>query len=163
MANVFGGNEIVEMGIQIEKNGKDFYDTLSAKSKDEKAKDIFCYLAEQEKKHIDIFEKILQAVHKYEPPESYPGEYFAYMKALASEYVFTKKNKGKEIAKSTKSDREAVELGIKFEKDSILFYEGMQKVVPDNQRKIVDALIAQEKEHLCDLYNIKETRAWVKM
>ena len=81
MANVFAGNEIVEMGIQIEKNGKDFYDTVLAQTKDEKAKNIFKYLAGEEEKHIITFQKILDSVHKYEPPESYPGEYFAYMKA----------------------------------------------------------------------------------
>ncbi len=157
MANVFGGSEIVEMGIQIEKNGKDFYETLPGQSKSEEAKGIFKYLAQEEKKHIVTFQKILDSVHKYEPPESYPGEYFAYMNALASEYVFTKENKGGEIAKDTKSDKEAVELGLKFEKDSIIFYEGMKKVVPGNQHEIVDALIAQEKNHFCKLSELKNS------
>lgn len=156
-ANIFAGSEIVEMGIQIEKNGKDFYETLVGQSKDEKAKDIFSFLAEEEKKHIETFQRILESVHRYEPPESYPGEYFAYMKALASEHVFTQKDKGEEMAKTTKTDVEAVDLGIKFEKESILFYEGMKKVVPESQIKVVDALIAQENNHLLKLYNIKET------
>ena len=157
MANVFAGSEIVEMGIQIENNGKDFYETLTGQSKDGKAKEIFKYLGEEEKKHIATFQKILDAVHKYEPPESYPGEYFAYMKALASEYVFTQKDKGKEIAGKAKSDKEAVRLGIKFEKDSIIFYEGMKKVVPDRQHDVVDTLIAQEKNHFHKLSELKDS------
>ncbi len=156
MANVFAGSEIVEMGVQIEKNGKDFYDTVLAQTKDEKAKNIFKYLAEEEEKHIVTFRKILDSVHKYEPPESYPGEYFAYMRALASEYVFTQKDKGREIAKSAKSDKAAVSLGVKFEKDSIIFYEGMKKVIPEGQGKVVDALIGQEKNHLLKLFQLKE-------
>ncbi len=156
MANVFAGSEIIEMGIQIEKNGKDFYDTVIAQTKDEKAKNIFKYLAGEEEKHIVTFQKILDSVHKYEPPESYPGEYFAYMKALASEYIFTQKDKGREIAKSAKSDKEVVRLGMKFEKDSIIFYEGMKKVVPEGQGNVVDALIAQEKSHLLKLFQLKE-------
>ena len=155
MANVFAGSEIVEMGVQIEKNGKDFYETLLGQSKNEKAKGIFKYLAQEEEKHIATFQDILDKVHKYEPPESYPGEYFAYMKALADEYVFTKENKGKEIAGNTKSDKEAVDLGIKFETDSILFYKGMKKVVPGEQHKVIDALIAQEKNHFYKLSELK--------
>jgi len=155
MANVFGGSEIVEMGIQIEKNGKDFYDTLINQSKNKKAKEIFNYLAKEEEKHIAVFQKILDSVQKYEPPESYPGEYFAYMNALAGDYVFTRKDKGNEIAKKTKNDKEAIELGIKFEKDSILFYEGMKKVVPERQQNIIDELIAQEKSHLLKLSELK--------
>ena len=50
MGNIFAGSEIVEMGIQIEKNGRDFYCALTEKSKDKKAKEIFAYLAEQEEK-----------------------------------------------------------------------------------------------------------------
>lgn len=155
MANVFAGSEIVEMGIQIEKNGKDFYDTLVEQSKNEKAKSIFKHLAGEEEKHIAAFQKMLDAIHKYEPPESYPGEYFTYMNALASEHVFTKENKGKEIAKNTKNDKEAIELGIKFEKDSIIFYEGMKKVVPEHQTRVIDGLIAQEKDHLLKLFELK--------
>jgi len=148
MANIFGGSEIVELGIQIEKNGKDFYDTLTNRSKNSRVKDIFKFLAGEEEKHIATFEKILNSVQKYEPPEAYPGEYFSYMKALAGDYIFTQKNKGKEIAQKTKTDKEATETGIGFEKDSILFYTKMKTVVPEYDRKTVDALIAQEQDHL---------------
>ena len=157
MSNVFAGSEIVEIGIEIEKNGRDFYEELAAKTKDRKAKDMFVYLAEQERLHIDTFKVILDAVHKYEPPESYPGEYFAYMKALADEHIFTKRGKGREIAKGATNDRKAVELGITFEKESILFYQGMKKVVPEGQVGPVDELIAQENSHLFKLYSVKES------
>jgi len=39
MGNIFAGSEIVEMGIQIEENGRDFYCALTEKSKDKKAKE----------------------------------------------------------------------------------------------------------------------------
>jgi len=156
MVNIFAGSEIVELGIQIEKNGRDFYNALVKQSKNQKAKETFRYLAGEEEKHIATFQKILDSVHKYEPPESYPGEYFAYMNALASGYIFTQKHKGDEIAKRTKSDKEAIDLGIGFEKDSILFYEGMKKVVPPYDHKIVDELVAQEQGHLTQLSGLKK-------
>lgn len=156
MGNIFAGSEIVEIGIQIEKNGRDFYNILTEQSKNVKAKDLFKYLAGEEEKHIKVFREILEGVEKYEPPESYPGEYFAYMNALASEYVFTEKDKGKEIAQKIRTDREAVDLGIGFEKDSIVFYEGMKKVVPEYDQKVVDELIAQEQSHLRQLSELKK-------
>ncbi len=157
MGNVFSGSEIVELGIQIEKNGRDFYDTLIKMSKNKQAKDIFKYLAGEEERHIAAFKKILDSVGKYEPPEAYPGEYFAYMNALASDYVFTQDNKGTEIAKETKNDSEAVDLGIGFEKDSIVFYEGTKKAVPEYDQKILDGLIAQEQDHLKKLSELKKS------
>ncbi len=163
MGNIFAGSEIVELGIQIEKNGRDFYNTLAGQSKksltcsgrQEKAKDIFKYLAGEEEKHIATFKKILDSVGKYEPPEIYASEYIAYMNTLASEYVFTQKDKGSQIAQKIKTDLEAVEMGIGFEKDSIIFYEGMKKVVPEYGQRIVEELIAQEQSHLRQLVDLK--------
>jgi len=155
--NIFAGSEIVELGIQIEKNGRDFYNALVEQSKNQKAKEKFKYLAGEEEKHIAVFQKLLDSVHKYEPPETYPGEYFAYMNALARDYVFTQKDKGREIAKNIKGDKEALKLGIGFEKDSILFYEGMKKVIPEYDHKIVDELITQEQDHLRQLSELKES------
>ncbi len=155
MANVFSGSEIVELGVQIEKNGRDFYNALIKKSKHKEAKPIFEYLSGEEEKHIATFEKILDSVHKYEPQESYPGEYFAYMNALASDYVFTQKDKGKEIAVGIKNDKDAINMGIQFEKDSIVFYGGIKRVVPEYDHKIVDELIEQEQKHLKQLIELK--------
>jgi len=155
MTVIFTGSEIVGLGIQIERNGKDFYETLAAQSKNGAAIKLFKYLAGEEEKHIAAFEKILSTTEKYEPAESYQGEYSSYMKALAGECVFTKKDTGKETAKKTKTDKEAVEIGIIFEKDSIIFYEGIKKVVPEYDHKIINALISQEQAHLTQLIDLK--------
>ena len=156
MGNIFSGSEIVEIGVQIEKNGKAFYDEATAKSKHAKAKEIFQYLAEEEAKHISVFHTILDSVQKYEPKEAYPSEYFSYMNSLASEHIVTQENKGKEIASSAKTDLEVLELGIKFEEDSIVFYEGMKKVVPEHDQGIVNDIINQEQTHLSKLLELKK-------
>lgn len=156
MGSIFAGSEVVELGIRIEENGRDFYNTLVEQSRNQKIKEIFQYLAGEEEKHITVFQKMLETVDKYEVQESYPGEYLAYMSTLASEYVFTQKNKGNEIAKDITSDREAVELGIGFEKDSILFFEGMKKVVPEYDHKVIEGLILEEQSHLRRLSDLKK-------
>jgi len=156
VGNIFSGSEIVEMGIQIEKNGRDFYNVVSEKSKNPKAKEIFKYLEGEEEKHIAAFQKVLDSVQKYEPPEAYPGEYFAYMNALASSHVFIQKDKGKELAKTVTSDEEAIERGIRAEIDSIVFYEGMKKVVPEDGHRVIDELIKQEQDHLRQLSELKK-------
>lgn len=157
MGNIFAGSEIVEIGIEIEKNGRDFYNTLVRQSKDIKAKENFEFLAKEEEKHIKVFQGILDSLEKYQPAESYPGEYFAYMNALAGEYVFTQKDKGKQLAEKTSGDKEAIDLGIGFEKDSIIFYEGMKKCVPEFDLKVLDSLINQEQQHLRMLAELKNS------
>jgi len=155
MGNIFSAAEVAEIGVEIEKNGRDFYNSVEKLSKTQNAKEIFKYLAGEEEKHIKTFEAIVSKVKKYEPSEAYPGEYFAYLKALSQEYVFTEKGKGLDIAKAVKSDKEAIELGIRFEKDSMLFYHEMKKVVMEGEHKTIDDLIEQEQEHLRKLSELK--------
>lgn len=157
MGNILVGSELVKIGIQIEKNGRDFYNALAVRSKNKKIKEMFDFLAGEEEKHIVAFEKILDGIKGYEPAESYPGEYTAYMNILASEYVFTQKDTGGQLAGKVKDETEAVDLGIGFEKDSIVFYLGMRKALPEYDYKVIDELIAQEEEHLRMLLDVKKT------
>ncbi len=156
MEKVFAPVEIVEIGIQIEINGKDFYDGVAKKSKDKKAREIFKYLSGEEEKHIGVFADILATVKQYRPKEAYPQEYFAYMNSLASEHVFTQKNKGKETARKVKNEIEALDLGIGFEKESIVFYEEMKRIMPEKDINLLEGLIREERKHLADLTNIKD-------
>ncbi|MDP8229691.1 MAG: ferritin family protein [Candidatus Gorgyraea atricola] len=155
MANLFSGPEVVEIGIQIEKNGKAFYDGVVKISKSQKAKEIFEFLGGEEDKHIKRFENLLAQVKKYEPSEAYPGEYFAYLRALSEGYVFTKANKGAEIAKGIKSEKDAVDAGIGFEKDSILFYHEMKKFALEGEQKIIEKLLEEEQSHLRKLIELR--------
>lgn len=157
MANIFAGSEIVEIGIEIEKNGKDFYDVLAKQSKNKKAAELFKFLAGEEERHIAVFKKILDSVERYIPQESYTGEYSAYMKALGGEYVFTKKDKGSAIAKKINNDKEAVDMGIGFEKDSILFYIEMNQSVQEDGHEAIERLIREERSHLEKLTALKKT------
>jgi len=156
MSNVFKGSEIVAIGIQIEKNGKDFYNALVGRSKEQKSKELFKFLAGEEEKHIAVFEKILSGLEEDDSVDSYPGEYASYMKNLASEHIFTQRDKGIQVAEGTNNDKEAIELGIKFEKDSITFYEGMKKVVKEHDHKIIEKIIEQEQAHLRQLSELNK-------
>jgi len=155
MGNIFAGSEILEIAIQIEKNGRDFYQTMGAQAKSVKAGDIFKFLAGEEEKHIKTFQKILDSIEKYEPQGLDSDDYYAYMNALAGENVFTKKDQGRELAGKIKNDKEAIGLGIQAEKDSIVFYEGIKKAVPDYDRRAIDEVIAQEQGHLRKLLDLK--------
>ncbi|MFA6079419.1 MAG: ferritin family protein [Candidatus Omnitrophota bacterium] len=156
MGNIFSGSEIAELGIQIENNGRDFYGALAANSKELKTREIFAFLSGEEEKHIETFKKISASARSYKPKQAYPDEYFKYMSALAGDYVFTQKGKGKELAGKISGEGEALDLAIRFEKDSIVFYEGMKNVVPERDQGMVEELIRQERSHLVSLSRLKE-------
>jgi len=155
MGNIFSASEVLELGIQIEKNGRDFYAALAAKVYNPAAIEKFKFLSAEEERHIKVFEKIMEKTQQYQPQGLDADEYMAYMNTLASEHVFTQKDKGAEFAKKVKNEKEAIDLGIGFEKDSIVFYTGMKRVVPEYDAKIIDELIEQEELHLKLLTDLK--------
>ncbi|MBU1127605.1 MAG: ferritin family protein [Candidatus Omnitrophica bacterium] len=155
MGDSFSGSEIVEIGIQIEINGRDFYKKMAEKTKNQSVRDIFQALSEEEEEHITTFQKILNSVHEYEPRGAYPDEYFAYMNALAGGHVFTKEHTASSIAENTAKDIDAVDIGIIFEEESITFYEEMKMIVPANDQELLVQLIEQEKKHLQKLIAFK--------
>lgn len=156
MKEVFSGSEIIELGIEIEKNGRDFYNILSRQSEFKKSGKVFKFLAGQEGKHITVFRKILNSFQKDPQQSLYPQEYLEYMNSLACEQVFTQKKTGETIAKKIFGLDEAIDAGIGFEKDSIVFYKGIQKIVPLKERGAVRALIVQERRHLEKLMHLKK-------
>lgn len=155
MEHSFSGCEIVELGIQIEKNAIAFFGKLAETAKNEKAKEVFRSLSEGDEGHLEDFKKIFGAYCSYEEGV-YPEEYFGYMQSLASSYVFTKKDVGEELASKISDDKEAIELGVTYVKEAVLFYEGMEKVVPAKDKDIVEELIKGEKEHLSTLCALKQ-------
>jgi rubrerythrin len=156
MGNILTGSEIVELGIRIEENGRDFYNRLAGQSKITKVKEVFKFLAGEEEKHIKVFQGILDKTRQFEPQGLDADEYYAYMKALAGEHIFTQKDQGSQAAKITRSDKEAIEKAVRFEEDSIVFYEGIKKIVPEYDVKIIQALIIQEEGHLKQLLETKK-------
>ena len=157
MTHKYSTSEVVELGVQIEKNGFAYYSTLAQRTQNKDVRDIYNFLAGEEKKHIATFNGILETIQDYEPPELYTDDYFAYLHNLAGEYVFTQADKGEEIAKTIKDDLKAIDMALKFEDESVTFYEAMKKLVPSLDRSIIEELIQQEKKHIEKLNVLKST------
>ena len=155
MCAKFAGSDAVEMAVQIEINGRDFYSVLEQNASDGKAGEIFALLKDEEEAHITAFKELLSIVQKYEPEVEYNEEYYAHMNALAGNHVFTQKGKGKEIAGTIKDDKQALDTALKFEQDSIVFYESMKRIVAEKDHYILNTLIGQEKNHVERLEAIK--------
>ena len=156
MSIFFSASEIFQFAIKIEENGEEFYRLIAEKTEAAEVKNIFAYLAGEEAKHKTIFQDMLGRVEKYEPPESYPDEYFAYLKAYASELVFTKEKKGQVMAGQMKTVPEAIEFGIRIEIDSILYYLEVKNLVPENQKTIIDKIVEEERRHYLKLLAVKK-------
>ncbi|GAI37696.1 unnamed protein product, partial [marine sediment metagenome] len=89
-------------------------------------------------------------------PETYAGEYAAYLQSLVDSAVFTDGFVTSEMATKANSDIEALELAISAEKDSILFYYGMKEIMPQRAQPTVNKILTEEKSHLRQLSELKK-------
>ena len=156
MAANFSPQEILKIAIKVEENGKKLFGILEEKAKDEKIKSVWRYLKEQEDVHRKVFQEMLDNVGDYIVYEFSPGEYEAYVKAIAASYIFTTRLVERKIKDGFSSDQEAVDFGIHIEKESILTYTALREYVQTAKQAVLDKVIKEEKNHLVKLTALKE-------
>jgi len=155
MADNFNPAEILRIAVNVEKNGKELYAMLQAKATNEKAKKVWKYLKVAESKHIEIFQNILDKINDYIAVDYSPGQYEAYLRAIASEYIVNQEVLGNLTAEDFKNDLDAIDFGIKLEKESILVYSELRNYILTEMQGVIDKLIVEEKQHLADLVELK--------
>ncbi|TEU18119.1 MAG: rubrerythrin [Dehalococcoidia bacterium] len=155
MAVFFSGSELLEIATGIERNGMAFYQALADKTGRRDVKDIYNYLAGEEKKHMDIFQGMSDALGQAKPTETYTDEYMLYLKSLVDSTVFSSVTEAQQKAGKVFNESEALDIGIQAEKDSILFYSELQSLVRERDRKVVLNTLEEEKKHLRQLSELK--------
>lgn len=159
MSISFSGSELINTAIGIERRGVAFYDMMADSTKNAVARDVFRYLADMERQHIQIFQGMLGEADKYQFSPGSAGEYTAYLQALVDSAVFTDELVASEMATQAESDIAALELAIGAEKDSILFYYQMRDIMPQRAQPTVNRVISEEKSHLRQLSELKKKLA----
>lgn len=155
MANIFSPQEMLRIAIRVEANGVQLYATLESRAHSPGAKAVWAYLKEQDELHRMIFQDMLDQVGDFVPSDTYPGEYDAYINALAAEYVFMPDLISRRIAGGFATDQEAVDFGILIEKESIGTYTALKKYLLAVKQPVLDKIIEEEKGHLVKLVELK--------
>ena len=152
--NIFAPDEVLKLAIDIENNGKEFYESMAGKVKEENLKKLLDSLAQEEEKHRKIFEEMLENLGETEIVETYPGEYQAYMKALSDECVFTQKILKEKIERGFENPGQLLDFALRIEKDSIILYIEMKQHVLRNQSAL-DKVVEEERKHFIMISELK--------
>ncbi|MFH1996570.1 MAG: ferritin family protein [Candidatus Omnitrophota bacterium] len=151
---LFNAPEVVDIGIEKEKKRRDFYGRVARSFDNKELKDLFTKLRNWEEEHILRFIEIRDSLIGSEATDSYAGELEDYAKALVDDQLY--QNVASEnFEKNVTSPASAVQYGIGFEKDAILFFNELIPHVPEQNRKIVQQLIEEEKSHIVYLSQLK--------
>jgi rubrerythrin len=143
----YSGLEIIEVAIRIEENGHAFYCAAAEKIGDmNDNKALFLDLAEKELIHIAIFQKLANQFEAEEFDFKSEDEK-DYINHLADNHIFGKKDAGVELAMKLKTPKEALEVALRFENESVTFYSELYKRTHSGAKGLIQQIIDEEKEH----------------
>lgn len=143
-------NDLISIAVQIEANGYVFYDNLAKGQQNEKLKEFFTRLADQERVHQQIFKSLTEQIeHSISISSWIEDEVSGYLKSFAEVSIFPAMEKSKRDL----TLKQALDIAINVEKDSIIFYSELLKYISD-EKKTIEAIINEEKKHLIDLLTV---------
>lgn len=149
MAGIFKATDILLAAQEVETRGEVFYNRLVETSTDEKLKETFRFLADEEVKHREIFRKLYERLGQVElPPWAEEDEYASYLTFLIDSHTLFRLGDVDKIKEYTGSRKEAIETAMGFEKDTILFFTEMRDFVPEGEKKYIQDCIEEERAHL---------------
>ncbi len=152
MSYKFNAGEIYKVAVQIEENGKHFYDNSQKSIDNPEVKKLFAELAGQEIEHKKRFESLQAQL----PAESSTAtvwdpdnELDLYIKTMADQHIFVSSAGLNERLAGIKSTADALRIAIDFEKDSVLFFLSLEEAVAGKKdQELIKTLVKEEQEHL---------------
>ncbi len=151
----FNANEIFQIAIDIEENGKRFYEKAIDLVDNPDVKALLASLAQEEVEHLKRFAELKAQLPKAAAEDTIwdpEHEMNQYLQMMADMNVFRSNLDLVEVLSSVKNLEDVLRLGIQFEKDSIVFYITIQDATEEKKgREFIGQLVNEEKKHLMRL------------
>jgi len=138
----FNGKKLIEAIILTEEKIGDLYRNLANEVEDEKAKNLFIKLAQDEDRHKKIYSALLNKLPEVEVTELSDFDR-QYIEALIDVNVVTNKEMEKRYSKF-----DALLLAEKIERDGIMLVEQLIFLYPSLAKEEIGIILKEEKSHL---------------
>jgi rubrerythrin len=152
----FSRKELIDIAIQIEDSGYHFYSSCRSKFDDRGFKELFGFLAEEEIRHKELFEKMLGGMGDIRGV--FTEDYYSYLKAIGDSRVFKNTADVERLVKEITTINDALKIALTSEKDSILFYTELLSMYESdaNAKSLLNRLINEERKHVVTILEISE-------
>jgi len=151
MGYSFNAGEVFKIAIQIEENGKHFYEESQKIVSNPGIQKLFAELAEQEIEHKKKFES-LRAQLPLESTASAvwdpDNELDRYIKTMADDHIFVSSVSLKDQLAQVKDAKSALKMAIEFEKDSVIFFLSLEDLTEKKDQELIKSLVKEEQGHL---------------
>jgi rubrerythrin len=151
MSYSFNAGEVFKIAIQIEENGKRFYEESQKVIDNTTIQKLFAELAEQEIEHKRKFESLkaqLPATSTGSTVWDPDNELDQYIKMMADDHVFMTSISLRDQLAQIKDAKSALKMAIEFEKDSVLFFLTLEDFTDKKDQELIKSLVKEEQGHL---------------
>ena len=150
--------DVFKVAINIEENGKKFYEYAATMAANKDIKGVMLALAKEEEIHKKTFEKMSAQLKGKYSMSDFSEKYMENLMVYIEEKIVFKKEKFNAAAAEKKMDNiiHAVEFAMDREQDSITLYEGIKNIVKKEQADIVEQIIKEEQNHFLKLSMAKK-------
>lgn len=143
---MFSFSEVIDMAVQIEKNGEQTYLAALDHIHDAGLKQLLEWIAEEERRHAKWFADLKGTFDILDENETIQEM----NETLVRDYLGDQAFSLKEVDFSIVTDpNELIQIFIEFEKDTILFYDILISFVPDESvKEQIRHIISEEEAHV---------------
>ena len=156
---VFSVNEVIEMAVQIEKNGYAFYHEASKrKDLDSRALEFILFLRDQELNHEKLFLSLRDELDLEILQLSADWELVAeYLKTIVDGRIFNSETSAIQMAAQAKDVYGVVENAITFEKDTLLYFHALaDNIINPKTKDVLRKIINEEVSHVLKLTDFQK-------
>ena len=153
MASFVNAADAIAAAIEIERRGHAFYTSVQEKAENPKDKEFFAFMANEEKRHEEVFLEMLKRIGGLRlPEESTDQEYLDYLTAMLYHHSLFVPDLEELIIKTP------LHMAMQFEKDTLLFFIEMEDLVPEAEKQHVRDCANEERHNLRLLSKIRHLK-----
>lgn len=143
MASFVTAADAVAAAVEIERRGHQFYTAAAERTQDIALKEFFDFMAKEEQRHEGIFSAMLTRLGGQPlPAGSTDEEYLNYVRGLLDSHtLFMEEDMGRLM-------KRPLHEAMRFEKDTLVFFQELQALVPDAEKHHVEDCAEEERKHM---------------
>ena len=148
----FNASEVFQIAVQIKENCKGFYEKAQSIIEDPSVKKLFSDLTLEEVEHkrkIEDLKGKLPLDAKTPTVSDPQNELDSYIKMMADQHVVGSREDLETELAGVKNAGDALKLALRLEKDSVIFFLGMQEATcAGKDRDLISLLVKEEQDHV---------------
>jgi rubrerythrin len=156
MEEGFSQEDVIKTALQLEQISKAFYETAAQKATDPAMVEIFQFCVNDENGHIDIFQKIYDEMKCGSVKlDAAKPEDLRYLESLVKSYIAQGADRAINLVKTASTPLEVINYAVDLERDGMLFFLKLYRLVCEKDRSLISKLIKDEERHVFKLTELQ--------